>query len=381
MDGNDDTTGGSTADVVDCNADDFDIEAFITDWVALILRNPKLRSIAVTRLVDALSCPEMFRGKSLGLRSPLTKWSVLGDATHKLVAGIPESEVREFVAHRWARKSEDEREEIMREAVRMAANAGKTALPQAKPATSERHLEWKYMGWVIHSQPDRIGFTPQGFYRWRGPGGVRKPKPKILDVVDSKTTKSVKDHHWLGLIMHAVVAKNFFNHTGPVRMTIEPLGESHSRPESRFLSRTRYEGTMDRIKAALWELEELWKQELTRLMRIFLERGMVTTKLRQAMIDEPFRTLSDPMFRKIIEEEEVSSSNAFRPKAGRQCEQCKRLSRCSVGREFVEHERAVRAEREAFRIPIENRQPLLVTTATVAEPAPVIDSGPEQSVI
>jgi len=101
---------------------------------------------------------------------------------------------------------------------------------------------------------------------------------------------------------------------------------------------------------------------------MFIELGMYTPELRQAVIDEPFKTLSKPMFRKVIEAEPVSADNPFRAKPGRQCEQCRRLTRCTVGQEFVEHERAIRAEREASRFPVAVQQP--ATVEPTAEAAP-----------
>jgi hypothetical protein len=337
------------------------------------------RETNVSRILDAWRCRELNRSKMLRIKPFLTEHSVRGDAMHMLAAGSSREEAAKFVDSRLWRMSEQDRAVIVEDAVRMAANANAFDDIPAVPENVEQQLWHIVDGWRIWTKSDRFKDVSErelirrygelDLFRSRGGRNrFRRGPRQILLVRDLKTTRAVRDWHWFGVRLHAVLGKLAANWKGPVLMSIHPTQDDGTPPQFMWLSQRMEEQTMGRLKRTLWEFDLTWEAEIKRLRELFLLHPDTTPEMKEAMTTDLWKFLISRSARRILLADPVLDTNPFRGHAGRHCVDCRRQSVCAAGQLWLDEHPDLR------RKPL---PPLPVVEETAGEesPADATESG------
>jgi hypothetical protein len=280
------------------------------------------REINVSRVVDASRCLELYRSKAIGLRAPLTVHSVRGDVAHKMAAGMTRVDAMAFLASRLHRQPQEVREYILRQAERMAANVRDDNNPE--PGNKEKHFEWLFQGWLIHSQPD-------DYQKPWEPNPNGHGRRQFLYVFDSKSTRSAKDEHWYGVSLHTLVMVEAINWPGPARSVIQPMQGRRGEKIFRRFTTERKDETKVNLWGILQEIERLWDLEIEHMLEVLRDKQLLTPALEAQAETNPFAVVTHKDFRPVWDAEPVQPDANFRPKAGSHCANCRRLSVCPLG--------------------------------------------------
>jgi hypothetical protein len=284
------------------------------------------RESKVTEIGDALICMESYRSKKLGLRKPLTIYSVRGDVAHKLIAGLSREDAQAFMASRLHRQTQDERDAILLQAERRAANVKEDM--GAAPAATEQHFEWAFQGWIMHSQADRHRKVWEPMPNGRG-------RRQVLHVFDWKSTYTVKEEHWSTVKLHSLVTVESLSWEGPVRMVIKPMQGRRGEHKTRRFTAEMHEETKQRLEGIVRELERLWDLEIERLLEVLRASNRLTPELEALAETDGFAVVTRKEFHPIWDQEVVDPNANFRPKGGSPCVECRRFGVCQTGRDWV----------------------------------------------
>ena len=333
------------------------------------------RETNVSRILDAWRCRELNRSKWLRIKAFLTEHSVRGDAMHMLAAGKTREEAEQFVDSRLWRMSEQERQVIVEDAVRMARNANAFDDIPTTPDNVEKQLWHVVDGWRIWTKSDRFRIvTERNRFRRRG-------TRQILEVRDLKTTRAVRDWHWFGVRLHAVLGRLALGWKGPVRMSIHPTQDDGTPPQFMWLSRKMEEQTLERLKSTLWEFDLSWKAEIKRLCELFLQHPDVTPEMEAAMSGDLWAFLTSRAARRILLEDPVVDNNPFRAHAGRHCVDCRRQTNCAAGQAWLDEHPDLK-RKPLPPVPVVEEvvaglEPAAELSLLEAAPVPLIDDATE----
>lgn len=213
----------------------------------------KIKHISISRLMDFMRCPRAYIESIRRAREKhqLSEPQVLGDVTHMLTAGEEPEAAREYIDVKLPAVAEERREEVMREAEKLADTASNMSAPEVNNERREVQLMWHdpETGYNIYAKPDELFY----FDEQRGGRAI-----SVMQITDVKSqAEQVKGYHWRQLYLFGLIATLALKYHHAIKLVVRLATPGIE--ETRWFSSAETWRQLHKLRSTLREIDRAWE--------------------------------------------------------------------------------------------------------------------------